>query len=89
MYIMANSSAYREDLVVEQMSFSTAEVARIEFYGDINELPEAEVPGKMRQKKFRLVDGELMAVVEESLPSHARPLTEDASILKIIGLGNK
>lgn len=88
MYVKANSSIYREGFVEEQMSFSTADVARIEFYGDTNEIPEAEILGKARKEKFRLIDGELMAVIEEALPAQARPLTENAGILRIIGLGS-
>ena len=86
--VKSNSSLYSQDFVEEQLSFSTADVARIEFYGETNEIPEAEIPGKARKEKFRLIDGELMAVVEEALPVQARPLTEDAGILRIIGLGS-
>lgn len=75
-----------EEFVEEQLSFSTADVKRIEFYGETAEFHGA--PGKFGKQlqKFRLVDGELFAVDEERLPPSAQPLTEDAGVFRIIDL---
>jgi hypothetical protein len=79
-----------DEFVEEQLSFSTADVKRIEFYGDMGDMAEFQgtpTVSEKRPKRFRLVDGELFPLDTEHLPANAQPLTEDAGIFRIIGLG--
>ncbi len=82
----SGSLIYDNDFVAEQISFSTADIAKIEFYGETAEFPSInEIPANQIEK-FRLIDGELMQVIEDSLPSHSRHLSEDSTFLNIINL---
>lgn len=86
---LANSLAISDEFVEEDVSYSTADLARVEFSGETQEWPEAEVPGTAERRTFRLIDGELRAVKRHALPPRARPLTNEAGILKIVGLGTR
>jgi hypothetical protein len=83
---VASTLVSNEEFVEEQLSFSTADVKRIEFCGEIGEFYGA--PGKLGKQleRFRLVDGELFDVDEERLPPNALPLGEDAGVFKIVDL---
>jgi hypothetical protein len=80
-----STSVSSDEFVEEQLSFSTADVQRIEFCGEIGESYGGVGKPEERPRRFRLVDGDLFAVAEEQLPPNAQPLTEDAGIFRIIG----
>ncbi len=83
---VASTSVSKEEFVVEQLSFSTADVERIEFYGETREFYWEPSKLEKQLQKFRLVDGELFSVDEEGLPPNAQPLTEDAGVFRIVDL---
>ncbi|MEW6231627.1 MAG: hypothetical protein AB1566_04850 [Chloroflexota bacterium] len=75
-----------DEFVEEQLSFSTADVKRIEFYGETAEFHGALAKLGKQPQRFRLIDRELFAVDEERLPPGAQPLAVDAGVFRIIGL---
>ncbi len=83
---VANTLILNEEFVEEQLSFSTADVKRIEFCGETGEFYGAPDKLGKQLERFRLVDGELFAVDEERLPPNAQPLAEDAGVFRIVDL---
>jgi len=83
---VANTSVLNEEFVEQQLSFSTADVKRIEFCGETGEFLGA--PDKLGKQieRFRLIGEELFAVDEERLPPNAQPLGEDAGVFRIVDL---
>lgn len=83
---VASTLISSEEFVEEQLSFSTADVKRIEFCGETGEFQGA--PGKLGRQlqRFRLIEGELFTVDEERLPPNAQPLAEDAGVFRIVDL---
>ena len=84
---VANTLPSSDELIEEQLSFSTADVERIIFSGETKEFYGVISQHERQPQKFRLIDGNLLPIIEGQLQPGAQPLTRDAGIFRIIGLG--
>jgi hypothetical protein len=75
--------------VDEELSFSTRDLEMIEFYGRANEYFSEGVKQEEQPIQLRLIGNELFSISNGQAPPKSIPLTKNAGIFRIIGVGGE